>query len=272
MITLFSRVSTLTFQLFPSWTSPPPASQITLSSTPWQFWNPHPLHCTYSHLKLDHRNILCCFLPKAPSLLITFISTFLRHHCFLSYAPPKACSLPIATSKSSSLSLAFKAPCEAASSNFMDSRSALNGLRLIPNDHKCSCLSVLLPAASQRPLSPLMTFAQQLPCRCSHETHLGVCAHPLLCLEWHQSPGRNSHCCLQIPWESLFWGKMSSCVQKCLEHSESCWVEMCFGVSRAGRAGTETLEESAEGGASWRVWWLSPAFWQGETHTWHQKI
>ena len=93
MITLFSRVSTLTFQLFPSWTSPPPASQITLSSTPWQFWNPHPLHCTYSHLKLDHRNILCCFLPKAPSLLITFISTFLRHHCFLSYAPPKACSL-----------------------------------------------------------------------------------------------------------------------------------------------------------------------------------
>ena len=111
MITLFSHVSTLTFQLFPSWTSPPPASQITLSSTAWQFWNPHPLHCAYSHLKLDHRSILCCFLPKAPSR-ITFISTFLRHHCFLSHAPPKACSLPIAMSKSSSLSLAFKALLE----------------------------------------------------------------------------------------------------------------------------------------------------------------
>ena len=124
----------------------------------------------HSHLKLDHRSILCCFLPKAPSLLITFIPTFLGLHCSLSHAPPEACSLPMATSTSSSLSLALKAPCEAAYSNFMDSRSALNGLRLIPNDHTCSCLFFLLPAASQRPSyrrSSLMTFAQQLPRRCS---------------------------------------------------------------------------------------------------------
>lgn len=112
------------------------------------------------------QNAASLVAPQQELLLITVISAFLGHHCFL---PTSLKSLPCLAiahmTRVIPLSLVLKVFGEASSSNFRGLHSAV-WFTVHPERCAHSCLFALLPDASQRP------SAQQPLCHCPLPRHI----------------------------------------------------------------------------------------------------